>query len=85
MTHDSAKFLNAAWQAANAAGEVIRASWHQPRSIDYKGPIDLVTSVDRAAEQSIVEVLRREFPEHSGQRVFSPRQRDCCFEWNHSP
>ena len=28
--------------------------------IDYKGPIDLVTSVDRAAEQSIVEVLQGE-------------------------
>jgi len=65
MTHDSAKFLNAAWQAASAAGEIIRASWHQPRAIDYKGPIDLVTSVDRAAEQSIVELLQREFPEHS--------------------
>jgi len=65
MTHDTAKFLNAAWQAASAAGEIIRASWHQLRSIDYKGPIDLVTSVDRAAEQSIVELLQREFPEHS--------------------
>ena len=65
MTHDTAKFLNAAWQAASAAGEIIRTSWHQPRSIDYKGPIDLVTSVDRAAERSIVEVLRQDFPEHS--------------------
>jgi hypothetical protein len=36
MTHDSAKFLEAAWQAASAAGEIIRASWHQRRSIDYK-------------------------------------------------
>ena len=65
MTHDTAKLLNAAWQAASAAGEIIRESWHQPRSIAYKGPIDLVTSVDRAAEQSIVELLKREFPEHS--------------------
>ena len=65
MNHGTAKFLNAAWQAASAAGEIIRASWHQLRSIDYKGPIDLVTSVDRAAEQSIVELLQREFPEHS--------------------
>jgi len=65
MTHDNTKFLNAAWQAASAAGEIIRANWHEPRLIDYKGPIDLVTSVDRAAEQSIVEVLQGEFPGHS--------------------
>ena len=65
MTHDNAKFLNAAWQAASAAGEIIRTNWHQPRLIDYKGAIDLVTSVDRAAEQRLVELLQREFPEHS--------------------
>jgi len=65
MTRDTAKFLNAAWLAASAASEIIRANWQQPRSIDYKGPIDLVTSVDRAAEQSIVDLLHREFPEHS--------------------
>jgi myo-inositol-1(or 4)-monophosphatase len=65
VTHDTAKFLSAAWQAATAAGEIIRANWHQPGSIDFKGPIDLVTSTDRAAEHAIVEVLQREFPEHS--------------------
>jgi myo-inositol-1(or 4)-monophosphatase len=65
VTHDIAKFLSAAWQAADAAGEIIRTSWHQPRSIDYKGPIDLVTSTDRAAEHAIVTVLQREFPAHS--------------------
>ena len=65
MAHDTAKFLNASRQAAGPAAAVIRTSWHEPRSIDYKGPIDLVTSVDRAAEQSIVEVLLGEFPEHS--------------------
>ena len=65
MTHDVKKFLTAARQAANAAGEIIRAGWEQPRMIDYKGPIDLVTSVDRTAERSIIEVLQRDFPEHS--------------------
>jgi len=63
--HDPANFLSAAWQAASAAGEIIRINWLQPRSIEYKGPIDLVTSIDRAAEKSIVAALQREFPEHS--------------------
>ena len=65
MTHDVKKFWTAAWQAGKAAGEIIRAGWQQPRTVDYKGPIDLVTSVDRSAQRSIVEVLQREFPEHS--------------------
>lgn len=65
MNHDTAKLLNAAWRAAHSAGEIVRNKWQQPRSIDYKGPIDLVTSVDREAERSIVEVLRQDFPEHA--------------------
>ena len=34
------------------------------RSIDYKGAIDLVTSVDRDCERKIVEIIRRKFPNH---------------------
>ena len=65
MSHDLVKFLGAAWEAANAAGEIIRASWQQPRSIDYKAAIDLVTTADREAERKIVELLRRDFPDHA--------------------
>ncbi len=54
-----------AWRAAKAAGELIRAQWKQPRTIDYKGAIDLVTAVDRDAERVIVEILQSEFPGHS--------------------
>ncbi len=65
MNQDTSKFLSAAWRAARAAGEIIHDQWQKQRSIDYKGPIDLVTSVDRAAERGIVEILLSEFPEHS--------------------
>jgi myo-inositol-1(or 4)-monophosphatase len=65
VSHDTAKFLDTAWQAANAAGELIRAQWEQPRTIDYKSAVDLVTSVDRDAERLIVEILQRKFPGHS--------------------
>jgi myo-inositol-1(or 4)-monophosphatase len=64
MSHDIPKFLSTAWQAASAAGEVIRENWERPRTIEYKGAIDLVTSVDRDAERTILDVLQREFPEH---------------------
>jgi myo-inositol-1(or 4)-monophosphatase len=65
MTHDRVKFLTIAWDAANAAGEIIRENWQRPKTIDYKGAIDLVTSVDREAERTIVEVIRGNFANHS--------------------
>jgi myo-inositol-1(or 4)-monophosphatase len=65
MTNDIVKFLSVAWDAANSAGEIVRARWHQPKTIDYKGAIDLVTSVDRETERSIVELIQKNFPSHS--------------------
>jgi len=65
MSHDITRFLNTAWESASAAGEIIRDHWQRPGTIDYKGAIDLVTSVDRRAEQKIVDVLRHDFPDHS--------------------
>jgi myo-inositol-1(or 4)-monophosphatase len=65
MTLETAKFLSVAWDAANAAGRLLRETWQQPESIEYKGAIDLVTSADRESERRIVEVLQKNFPAHS--------------------
>jgi myo-inositol-1(or 4)-monophosphatase len=65
MSTDSGKFLETAWHAARAAGKIIAEHWCRPKQIDYKGAIDLVTSVDRASERVIVDILQREFPDHS--------------------
>ena len=65
MTYEVANFLEAAWEAADAAGTLIRETWQQPKEIDYKGAINLVTSVDRESERRIVEILQRKFPDHS--------------------
>ena len=65
MTGDIIQFLGTAWDAANAAGEIIRGNWQQPKTIDYKGAIDLVTTVDRDCERKIIEVIRQNFPNHS--------------------
>ncbi|MBI4526416.1 MAG: inositol monophosphatase [Deltaproteobacteria bacterium] len=59
------EFLNAAWQAAQAAGALIRQTWQETKQIDYKSAIDLVTSVDRHSEERIVQILRTRFPDHS--------------------
>jgi myo-inositol-1(or 4)-monophosphatase len=65
MTLETEKFLSVAWDAANAAGTLLRETWQQPKIIDYKGAIDLVTSVDRECERRIVEVLQKNFPGHA--------------------
>jgi myo-inositol-1(or 4)-monophosphatase len=65
MSQEMTKFLVAAWEAAAAAGALMRKSWLEPKEIDFKGAIDLVTSVDRESERKIVEVIRRHFPDHS--------------------
>jgi myo-inositol-1(or 4)-monophosphatase len=65
MSHDMAEFLATAWEAANAAGTLIRDHWLKPKEIAYKGSIDLVTSVDRDSERRIVDILQRNFPDHS--------------------
>ncbi|HEX2228924.1 MAG TPA: inositol monophosphatase family protein [Candidatus Binatia bacterium] len=62
---ETAKLFQTAWEAAHAAGTLIRKNWRQPKEIAYKGAIDLVTSVDRDAERCIVDRLRKNFPEHS--------------------
>lgn len=59
------QFLAAARGAASAAGAIIRDGWRSPKTIAYKGAIDLVTSVDRAAERKIVELLQLNYPDHS--------------------
>jgi myo-inositol-1(or 4)-monophosphatase len=65
MNREAAQFFSTAWQAAHAGGAIVREKWQGPMSISHKGAVDLVTSVDRAAERCIVERLRRDFPHHS--------------------
>jgi myo-inositol-1(or 4)-monophosphatase len=65
MTLDTANLLSVAWEAATTAGAFIREHWQRPKNIDYKGAIDLVTSVDRECERRMVELLQNHFPGHS--------------------
>lgn len=53
-----------ALQAARTAAAVIRSAWKQARSVEYKGPVDLVTATDREAEAAIVSIIRGAFPDH---------------------
>ncbi len=65
MVENMKNFRELAREAARAAGAILRANWRLPKSIDYKGAIDLVTSADRESERIITELIRRDFPDHS--------------------
>jgi fructose-1,6-bisphosphatase/inositol monophosphatase family enzyme len=54
--------LKLAIAAARAAGEILRDGFGRSHEIDFKGPIDIVTEIDRASEDCLVEFLRREMP-----------------------
>ena len=60
--------LSIAREAAHASARVISES-ARPREISKKGVVDLVTEVDRAAEDAIVEVLTRRSPQTPGGRT----------------
>jgi myo-inositol-1(or 4)-monophosphatase len=58
--------LNIAVKAARRAGSLInRAALEGGLEIRAKNRNDFVTQVDRAAEQAIIDVIRRAYPEHS--------------------
>src|SRR5919202_6821664 len=55
--------LETAIEAARAAGEIIRAGWGQTHTVTLKGVINPVTEIDRAAEETILRVLRAATPD----------------------
>lgn len=82
MSAPSTARLDAALRRAlAAAGAVIRRGFGRRFVVSHKGVVDIVTSVDRAAERAIVRVLRGAFPDHgflmeeSGERVAPSRYR----------
>jgi myo-inositol-1(or 4)-monophosphatase len=58
--------LNIAVKAARRAGSLInRAALEGALEVRAKNRNDFVTRVDKAAEQAIIDVIRRAYPEHS--------------------
>jgi myo-inositol-1(or 4)-monophosphatase len=60
------EFLAAAQEAALAAGKLLRDNWRKTKQVHSKSTaIDLVTTIDHASEELIVQSLHKRFPEHS--------------------
>ncbi|HZX35564.1 MAG TPA: inositol monophosphatase family protein [Thermodesulfobacteriota bacterium] len=49
---------------AREAGFLLKENLSGPRTIEFKGSVDIVTEMDRKAEELIVNSIRRDFPDH---------------------
>jgi myo-inositol-1(or 4)-monophosphatase len=58
------RYLAAATQAVLRAGAIQKERYGQEIEVRHKGEIDIVTEVDRACEDVIVQALRERFPDH---------------------
>lgn len=56
--------LDVATTIAREAGALLRQAFPERRSIDYKSAAELVTDMDLASEQLLVNSLRQHFPSH---------------------
>jgi len=67
---DSAKkmefdiYLDAAVKAARSASTILMNGLDRRLKIEYKGRINLVTEIDRASQECILDILRSRFPDH---------------------
>ncbi|MEK6713935.1 MAG: inositol monophosphatase family protein [Nitrospirota bacterium] len=57
-------FLIVAEHAARTAGSILLKHLGQPLDVEFKGDVDLVTKVDRLAEEAIVAIIRDIYPDH---------------------
>ncbi len=47
------------------AGRIIQKANAKPISIEYKSPVSLVTETDKKAERVIIDIIKKNFPDHS--------------------
>jgi inositol-phosphate phosphatase/L-galactose 1-phosphate phosphatase len=64
MSLDIDELFDFAVEIAKKAGQKIKTAFHEPKNIDYKGQIDLVTETDKAVEEMLVNSIRTKYPGH---------------------
>lgn len=50
---------------AHQAGALLMNGLKEQRQVQLKGPFDLVTNIDQASEQLIVQAIEQQFPDHA--------------------
>ncbi len=64
MPQSYQEFLSVAEQTARRAGRLLADERPANLEVEYKGAVDLVTEMDRRAEEMIVETITSTFPDH---------------------
>jgi len=59
------QLLDVALEAARAGGDVVMEAADKPRKVQFKGTTDLVTETDKNAEDAVLRVLSKRFPDHA--------------------
>jgi myo-inositol-1(or 4)-monophosphatase len=82
IVNDAEKILEVAVRAAREAGDVLR-SWSHRFTVSEKGPSDLVTEADLAAQSAIVNVITSTFPDHDllGEENLTERRGSTGYRW----
>lgn len=76
------EFLQSAEEACRIAGKLQLEGLKRAKRIEFKGSINLVTDVDKACEQAIVELLQGRFPDHDIlAEEGSGRRKDSEYKW----
>jgi len=75
-------FCRTASEAARAAGDVLQ-QWAHKFTVREKGPANLVTEADFAAQETIVRLIRSRFPDHGflGEEGLDESPRNQAFRW----
>jgi myo-inositol-1(or 4)-monophosphatase len=79
---DADRILEIAIRAARTAGDVL-LSWSQRFTVTEKGPSDLVTEADLAAQNAIVSIVNDAFPDHDllGEENLAVRHTASRYRW----
>lgn len=59
------EFKKIATQAALKGGEILNEHRGRVKSIGYKDEVNLVTEVDRISEETILQIIKKNFPDHA--------------------
>ena len=79
---DVDQILEVAVRAARTAGDVL-LSWSHRFTVTEKGPSDLVTEADLAAQNAIVSIIKDAFPDHDllGEENLSVSHNESGYRW----
>jgi len=64
MQRNMKEFRELAIRVAKEAGDILRENLGKIKRIDYKGRLNLVTDIDRKAEEKIIDIIREKYPSH---------------------